>query len=218
MPLSNRLLLLGLPVLAFVAYVLWWNSPAREMRRTHDALLLQKTWHLHAVRNYQGIPPQTDDNDYFCPGFAHYVNQFTDWSGAPAVRETIRYDGAFYNRINGRWTKTSERAEINECRHAPLIEGDGIALPFDMLGRGTTVQRGAVQTVGGETCRDYNIIVLTPYDMLHRDYRFTMCINEIDHLPRQTRRAPSISGNEDSVEYSKWGELSEPPLPYGIPQ
>jgi len=213
---SKYLIGLALAVLAVLAYALWWNSPARELRRTHDALLLQKTWHLHAVRNYAGIPPQTDDTDFFCPSFAHWVNQYTDWRGAPAVRETIRYNGGYYNLVNGRWTKTGERAEINECRHAPIIEGDGIALPFETFGRGTQVHRGAVQTVGGETCRDYKIIVPTPYDMLHKDYRFTMCINELDHLPRQTRRDPSISGTEDSVEYSKWGDLSEPPLPYGI--
>jgi hypothetical protein len=215
---SKHFIGIGLAVLPLVAYVLWWNSPVREIRRTHDALFQQKTWHLHAVRNYQGIPPQTDDTDYFCPSFAHWVNQYTDWRGAPAVRETIRYNGALYTLTNGRWTKTSDRAEIFECRHEPLMNGDGIALPFEMLGRGTKIHRGEVRTVGGDTCRDYDFIVPNPYDMLHKDYRFTMCVNELDHLPRQTRRDPSISGREDSVEYSKWGDLPEPPLPYGIPQ
>jgi hypothetical protein len=215
---SKHLLWLGLVVLAIVAYALWWNSPARELRRTHDALLLQKTWHLHAVRNYQGIPPQTDDIDFLCPGFEHQVNQYTDWSGAPAVRETIRYNGAFNNRINGRWTKTNDKTEIFECRHEPLMEGDGISLPFELvLLRSTKIRRGAVRTVGSDSCRDYQITVLTPYDLLHHDYQFTMCINELDHLPRETRRDARISGHEDAVEYSKWGDLSEPPLPYGIP-
>jgi hypothetical protein len=214
----NYLIWSALALLALVSYVLWWNSPTREIRRTYAALMQQKTSHSHTVRSFQGSPPQTYDIDFFCPSFEHYKNQYTDWSGSPAVRENIRYNGTYYNFVNGRWTKTGERAEINECRHGPLVDGDGIAFPFEMLGRGTKIERGAFQTVGGDSCRDYKIIIPTPYDMLHKDYRFAMCINEIDHLPRQTRRDASIAGQDESNEYSKWGDISEPPLPYGIPQ
>jgi hypothetical protein len=212
------LLALGLALLAGVAFFLVRNTPSRELLRMQDALLTQKTWHLHAVRNYNGIPPQTDDIDFFCPNFAHQVNQYTDYAGAPAVRESIRYNGASYNLINGRWTKGGAQAEIYECRHTPLADGDGISLPFAAFLGSSSVRRGIVRTVKDGTCRDYEITTPLPYDMLHKEYRFTMCINERDHLPRQTRRDPSISGHEDVVEYSEWGALPEPLLPLGVPR
>jgi hypothetical protein len=215
---SKFLIVFVLALLVGVAYAFWWHSPRNELRRTRDALLRQKTWHVHTVRVFQNIPPETDDRDFFCPGFEHEVARYTDAYGNPAVRESIRLDHSYYNLIEGRWVKANGPTQVLECRQPPLMKGDGIALPFDAVLRDGSFRRGSTRTVGEDSCRDYDIVVPTPTNILERDYRFTLCINERDHLPRQTRRTPLLAVQEDAIDYSGWGALSEPPIPTGIQQ
>jgi hypothetical protein len=214
---SNLLVVLALALLVGAAYALWWHSPRNELRRTRDALLRQKTWHVHTIRVFQNIPPETDNRDFFCPGFEHEVAHFTDAYGNPAVRESIRLDHSYYNLIDGHWTKANGATQVLECRHEPLIDGDGISLPFDASLRQGSIQRGVARTVGDDSCRDFEVVVPTPTNPLEREYRFTICINERDHLPRQTRRTPPLAFHEDVIDYSGWGALSEPPVPPEIP-
>lgn len=212
----KRIIALGLALLAGIAFALWWNSPVRQLRLTRDALLRQNSWHVHTVRLFQNIPPETDDRDFFCPGFEHEVARYTDAYGNPAVRESIRLDHSYYNFIDGRWVKANGPTQVIECRQPPLIKGDGIALPFDAVLRDGSVRRGSTRTLGEDSCRDYDIVVPTPTNILERDYRFTMCINPRDHLPRQTRRTPRLAVQEDAIDYSNWGALSAPPIPADI--
>lgn len=215
---SKLLLALALALLAGVAYGFWWHSPRNELRRTRDALPCQKSWHVHTVRVFQNIPPETDDRDFFCPGFEHELAHYTDAYGNPAVRESIRLDHSYYNLIDGRWVKTNGPTQVLECRHEPLIEGDGISLSFDAILRQGSIHRGAVRSFGDNSCRDYEIVVPTPTNILEREYRFTMCINERDHLPRETCRTPRLTLQEDIIDYSNWAALSAPPISPGIQQ
>ena len=215
---SKLLIALALALLVGVAYALWWHSPRNELRRTRDALLRQKSWHVHTVRVFQNIPPETDDRDFFCPGFEHEVVCYTDAYGKPAVRESIRLDHSYYNLIDGRWVKANGPTQISDCHNEPLMIGDGISLPFDAILREGSIQRGATRTVGDDPCRDCKIVVTTSTNPLECNYRFILCINERDHLPRETRRTPPLAVHEDVIEYSQWGALSAPPIPPEIQQ
>jgi hypothetical protein len=45
-----------------------------------------------------------------------------------------------------------------------------------------------------------------------------MCINEQDHLPRETRRTVPGSEQEGVSTFTQWNAMTEPQLPAGFPR
>jgi hypothetical protein len=222
-------LVIVVAVILLVAVGAGWmlqrNSPMREMERSRDAVAAITSWHYHSVRYVPSLPPETIDMDILCPSFQHRISSYVDEKGATQVRETIYYFSSYYNLVGDRWlaaTKTAAQASgtdpgIFECRSdvGPL-GGDEYSLPFAGIIEDGSVKRGELKDVGGESCREYHVSVPTPHDPKEKDFLFTMCISEQDHLPRETRRTPPDSAREGVSLYRQWNAMKEPQLPAEI--
>jgi hypothetical protein len=204
---------------AGVALVIWERSPKREIERSRAALLAATSWHFHNERVFLNIPPETVDMDVVCPNFEHRIASGARADGTPAVNEFIQLRGRTYYHVADEWQLATNPADnFWDCnQHGTLLDGDGNSLPYAAILSEGTVQRGAVRRLGDETCRDYEIMVPVPSNILEREYRFILCINEVDHLPRETRRTPRGSDHEDVKMYSMWNEHTEPQLPADFP-
>jgi hypothetical protein len=192
--------------------VQWTRAPKREVERSRAALLNAKSWHFHTVRVFLNIPPETVDMDVVCPGFEHRIARGAAADGTPIVREYIKFRGQVYSRVEDQWvlSKTPAQTMWNCDQHGSLLDGDANSLPYSaILGEGT-IRRGELRQSGSETCRDYEVVIPVPTNILEREYRFFLCINETDHLPRETRRTPRGSDHEDVITYTDWNDRTEP--------
>ena len=217
--LGKSILIAGVVVIvAFTAARISYRmSPKRDLERTRDALLQIHSWHFHTVRYIQGQPPETIDRDTLCPSFDHRVSTFVDSRGETQVRESIHSFTTYYNHVGDQWLTAPTRSGysdpgILECQHGPL-SGDENSLPLDSVIDDGSVKRGGLRRVNGESCRDYEVSVATPHDPAERIFNFTMCINELDHLPRETRRMETYPDHEGVSDFSQWNVLNEPNLP-----
>jgi hypothetical protein len=206
-------------VAAGVALVAWERSPKREIVRSRTALLTATSWHFHTERVFLNIPPETVDMDVVCPNFEHRTARGTRADGTRAVNEFIQVRGRTYYHVADEWQLAKAPASTFwDCdQHGTLLDGDGNSLPYVAILKEGTVQRGELRHSGDEACRDYDVMVPVPSNILEREYRFFLCINEIDHLPRETRRKPRGSDHEDVKMYSEWNEHTEPQLPADFP-
>jgi|SRR5580692_5718339 hypothetical protein len=197
-------------------FVKWRISPKHEIERSGAA----KSWHMHTIRINASIPPETVDVDVVCPSFQHRIAQQTRSDGTLASYEYISLNRKVYNRVSDQWVLSNTPApDIWDCdRHGSLLDGDGISLPYSAILDSGTIRRGEVRVDGEESCRDYEIVVPTPTNILEREYDFFLCINERDYLPRQTRRTVCGSDHEDVILYSRWNEMNEPALPADFPR
>lgn len=207
----------------------WWtwrNSPMREIERSKAAVAGAKSWHFHRVRYFPGLPSDIYDVDTLCPSFQHTIASSARPDGTPVVHEWIAYAGRTYVYAEGRWTtngvaqaqsdaNAGGTVSVVECQAGP-IGADVTSLSYDAMFDGK-VQRGDEREVEGDSCRDYNVTVPTPHDPVNQEYRFSICINEADHLPRQTRHTNPGYTHEDVSTYTKWNVMQEPQLPPEIP-
>jgi len=189
------------------------NSPMREIERSRDALVAVRSWHYHVSRYFAGQPPMTVDKDTFCPSFQHLIASSEDANGVTQVRESLRYFSDNYNRVGDQWLAARQSSEeIFDCRTGPIGQ-DNDSLPLSAVIDHATVARRDLRNVDGDSCRDYEIAVPTPHDPQEEDFRFSICINERDHLPRETRRTPPNAGHEWVATYRQWNATSEPQFP-----
>ena len=198
-------------------WILRRNSPMREIERSRDALATVKSWHFHTVRYISGQPPETIDTDTICPSFQHRIASFEDVNGTPQVRESIRFFGVSYSHVGGQWLPAQRLASqtdpgIFECSNGPMSE-DANSLPYSGILEDATVKRGELQTINGESCRAYDVSVPTPHDPAEKEFHFTVCIGESDHLPRETRRVHPDWSKEGVSAFSQWDAMSEPQFP-----
>jgi hypothetical protein len=211
-------------VIVLAAGLGWWNwrnSPMREMERSQKAAASAKSWHYHGLHYFPASAPETFDIDTFCPVFQHTVQGATDQNSSPRVLESIIYFGRAYGRVGGQWVLGQGNAQgslpIFECDKGSL-GSDGNSLPYEAIVSDGSVRRGGVRSVAGEACRDYEVAVATPHDPSEKEFRFSMCINEQDHLPRETRRTAPGAREEGVSNYSQWNAFSEPQLPADFPR
>ncbi|MFY9804915.1 MAG: hypothetical protein WA211_09750 [Candidatus Acidiferrales bacterium] len=201
-----------------MAWMNWRNSPMREIEKSGAAVESAKSWHYHTVRTPPGLPPDTIEKDTFCPSFQRTVQSGTDRNGAPIVFDTINYFGHSYSQTGGQWTTSGPGSvPIFECPHL-AIGSDENSLPYDAILKDGVVRRGGVRDVEGNSCRDYEIAVATPHDTQEKEFHFSMCINEQDDLPRETRCTPPGAQQEGVSTYTQWNAMSEPQLPPGFPR
>lgn len=217
--LGKSILIIGAAaIVAFtVARISYRMSPKRDLERTRDALTQIHSWHFHTVRYIKGQPPETIERDTLCPAFEHGTITYTDALGETHMRESIRYFAAVYNHVGDQWVAAPVRGGysdpgILECQRGPL-SSDENSLPLASLIDDSSVKRGGLRMVNGESCRDYEISTPTPHDPAERIFEFSMCINEADHLPRETRRAATYPDHAGISEFSRWNAMSEPDLP-----
>jgi hypothetical protein len=203
-------------------WILRRNSPMREIERSRDAVAATTSWHYHSVRFVPGRPPETIDMDILCPSFQHRISSIVNEKGATEARETIQYFGNGYNHVGDRWLAAQKRPGqedpgIFECRtDVGPLGGDEYSLPYAGIIEDGSVKRGELKDVAGESCREYDVSVPTPHDPTEKDFRFRMCINEQDHLPRETRRVLPVSSYEGGSTYRQWNAVKEPQLPAEI--
>lgn len=207
-------LLLGVIFAAALTWVHWHNSPMREIERSKAAIGAVKSWHYHSLRYSEGSE-LTYDVDTLCPTFQHTVVNGTDSFGTPMSQDYINYFGTVYRHADGQWLapRGGRQSEIFECLKKVVIGADATALPFEAIVSGAKVQRGATREVNGSNCTDYEIAYPTPDDPQEKEFQFSMCINEDDHLPRETRRMLPGSNQETIATYSGFNTLQEPDLP-----
>jgi hypothetical protein len=212
-------------LIAGLGWMNWRNSPMRDIEKSSAAVENATSWHYHTVRTYTGQPPGTFDKDTFCPSFQHTIQSGTDRNGAPIVFDTIIYLGRSYGHVGGEWvTSGGRQADIDAQGSIPIIEcpngaigSDENSLPYAAIKDGA-VRRGAVRDVEGDSCREYEISVETPHDAQEKQFQFSMCINEQDHLPRETRRTPPGAAQEGVSTFTQWNAMTEPRLPAGFPR
>jgi hypothetical protein len=202
----------------------WWNwrnSAMREMERSEKAVASSKSWHYQSLHHFPASPPETFDIDTFCPAFQHTVRVATDQNGSPRILDSIIYFGRAYGRVDGQWVLGKGNAQgflpIFECDKGALGSDDN-SLPYEAFVSDGSVRSGGVRSVAGESCRDYKIAVATPHDPSEKEFRFSMCINEQDHFPRETRRTAPGASEEGVSNYSQWNAFSEPQLPADFPR
>ena len=220
---------LGIAVILIGAVILWrwmWlNSPMREIERSKAAVAAAKSWHSVAVRHIPGLPTDTYEKDTLCPGFQHTIASSTSADGIPIVREWINNSGLAYVFVDGHWTTSggpqaptnadAAGATVMDCTTG-VVGADQTSLPYDAILDGS-VQRGDERQVEGDSCREYEVSVSTPHDPEEKNFTFSICINEADHLPRQTRRKPPGYSQECVSTFTKWNVMKEPQLPAEIP-
>jgi hypothetical protein len=206
-----------------LGWAMWHNSPLREIERSRDAVAAAKSWHFHRVRYIGGLPPDTYDVDIVCPLFEHTITSSTRQDGTPLVFDSIVYSGRVFSHVGDRWTlagahnpNVSGEVPIIECT-AGLMGADQTSTTFEAMLDGS-VEPGGYRTVEGDDCRDYKVTVPTPHDPVEKEFQFSICINEEDHLPRETRHTLQGASQETVSSYSKWGVMREPQLPPDIPQ
>jgi len=204
-------------VLFTTSRIIYRNSPMREIERSRDALAGIHSWHYHTVRYIQNQPPETIDMDTVCPNFQHRTSSIVDARGETQVHESIHYFNHYYNHVGDQWPQAKTQAGftdpgIVECDAGP-IGSDENSLPLASVIENGTVKRGELKQVDGVSCREYQISTLTPHDPAERIFEFTICINQLDHLPRETRRTPPFAVHEGVTEFSQWNVLNEPDLP-----
>jgi len=211
-------------VIVLAAGLAWWNwrnSPLREMERSQKAAASAKSWHYHSLHYFPASAPETFDIDTFCPVFQRTVHGAMDQNGSPRVLESIIYLGRSYGRVDGQWVLGKGNGQgslpIFECDRGSLGSDDN-SLPYEAIVSDGSVRRGGVRSVAGESCRDYEVAVATPHDPSEKEFRFSMCINEQDHLPRETRRTAPGASEEGVSNYSQWNAFSEPQLPADFPR
>lgn len=210
--------LIVIALIAVLGWMNWRNSPMREMEKSSAAVDNAKSWHYHSVRTFAGQPPNTFDKDTFCPTFQRTIQSGTAQNGAPIVFDTIIYFGHSYSQVAGQWASSGNRqgsVPIFECPHGP-IGSDENSLPYDAILKDGKVRRGGVRNVEGDSCRDYEIVVATPHDPQEKEFQFSMCINEQDHLPRETRRTAPGADQEGVTTLTQWNAVTEPQLPAGF--
>ena len=210
----------GLLLVALCGWTMWRNSPMREIERARAAVAGANGWHYHTIRfnpASPGVVQDTIDKDTVCPSYQRTIQAGLDYKGEPAVFDSINYLGHVYGHVDGQWVlprgATSPRdIPIFECEGGPM-GGDETSLPFAAILEDGTARQGGLRDVDGESCRDYEIAVPTPHDPAEKEFRFTICINEQDHLPRQTRRIPSGRTQELASTYKQWKNHATPELP-----
>lgn len=213
---------------AVLGWVKWLTSPMREIERSRAAVARAKSWHYHTVRinpSAPELPPETIDQDTFCPSYQRTIQSGTNSNGGPVTFDYINFRGRVYGRSGDRWLASRGRqADMNGQGSIPIFEclkgtlgTDGNSLPYEAIFAGGDAKRGGIRDVGGASCRDYEISVPTPHDVKEKEFRFSMCINERDHLPRETRRTPPGSSQEDVSTYTQWNAWAEAPLPPRFP-
>jgi len=220
MPKSIILTVGGLLLVAVAGWGIWRNSPMREIERARAAVAEANGWHYHTVRfnpASPGVVQDTIDKDTVCPSYQRTIQTGLDYKGVPAVFDSINYLGQVYGHVDGQWVLSQQAtaprdAPIFECERG-LMAGDETLLPFAAILEDGTVRRRDLREVDGESCRDYEIAVPTPHDPTEKEFRFTMCINEQDHLPRQTRRIPPGQTQELASTYKQWKTHASPELP-----
>jgi hypothetical protein len=192
-----------------------------EIELSRDAVASAKGWHYHTIRKVGGYSPETIDKDTTCPVFQHSIVTDGSPEGGSVVRESINYFGTTYVRFNGQWIESKGRQidndaqgkiEIMECTRGPLGLDEN-SLPYAAVIEDGSVVREEVQSVAEETCRDYHVSVPTPEDPQEKAFEFTICINELDHLPRETRRVQPGTNEESVSRYSNWTASGDPKLP-----
>jgi hypothetical protein len=196
-------------------------SPKRDLERARDALTNVHSWHYHTVRYIQGQPPETIDIDFWCPSFKHFTTSYINAHGETQVRESIYYFPNSYNRVDGQWVAANRRGYadpgIPECQAGP-IGADPTSLSLESVIEDGRVTRGSLRQLSGSSCREYAIATPTPHDPAERIFMFNICINEEDHLPRETRRNLPYPPHEAVSEFSEWNAMTEPDLPAEIPR
>jgi hypothetical protein len=212
--------------LVALGWLRWHYSPMREIERSREAVAAVKSWHFHSLRHIAGIPPDTYDVDIVCPLFQHTITSSTRPDGTPLTYEYIKYSGQTYNHVGDQWilnAGTEAQNNANASRTVPIVEcttgpvgADLTSLPYSAMLDGS-VRRGEYRTVEDGACRDYNVTVSTPHDPVENEFQFSICINEEDHLPRETRHTLQGASQETVSRYSKWGVLLVPPHPPDIP-
>lgn len=215
-----RSVILIMAVLALAGGGLWMyrrNSSMKDMARTRDALAAVKSWHFHTVRYIPDLPPETIDMDTVCPAFQHRTATYEDAGGALHTRESVYYFGSYYGLVDGQWQLGKQQTGfvdpgIFECNNGPT-GGDENSLPIPGVIEDGSVTRGAVIGLNGDSCREYAVSVPTPHDPKENEFQFTICINEQDHLPRETRRTPPGATHEGVSRFSQWNAMSEPQRP-----
>jgi hypothetical protein len=190
----------------------------REIERSRDAVAAMNSWHYHRVRLNlgPGIPPETNDMDTTCPSFRRGIQSGTGYDGAPRTSDYITYFGRTYMHVGDQWVSAGSSqgpAAIFECMKNVAIGNDENSLPYDAIIEDGNVQRSTIGEVAGESCRNYEISVPTPHDPEEKEFRFTLCIGEQDHLPRETRRTRPGSTQEGVSTYTQWNNLDKPQLP-----
>ncbi len=220
--MTKWLLILGAVLVAMAAagFAAWEHSPRQEIVRSQAAVRAAASWHLHTERVFLNIPPETVDLDVVCPDFQHGIARSTALDGAAIEREYIQFHGQTYNRVAKEWQPAkSPASKFWDCdQHGTLLDGDGNSLPYAAILDDATIRRGELRQSGFGNCRDYEILIPVPTNVLEREYRFVLCINEVDHLPRETRRTPRGSDHEDVKLYSEWNAHTEPRLPADFPR
>lgn len=221
---------IALAIVLVIVGLKWWdwrNSPMREIERSSAAVAAATNWHYHTVQLNAAdpsIPPETIDKDTFCPSFQHEIRSGTDRNGASLVRDSIIYFGRSYNHLGDKWILSQGRqADIDAQGSLPIFEclkgamgTDSNSLPYQGFIDDGQVRRGGIRDVEGEPCRDYEVAVSTPGDPTEKEFRFSMCINEQDHLPRETRRTAPGTKDEGISTFTRWNAVTEPQLPPGF--
>jgi hypothetical protein len=189
----------------------------REIERANHAMAKAKSWHYHQVRRPLG-PADTYDGEVLCPSFEHAVATGTAFDGTPGRWEHILYNGKQYSvAADGRWQRVGGEAYILDCERGALA-GDENSFHLSVILEDSTVRRGEMKEVEGEPCRVFDVVVPIPDGREEKERHFAICINEEDHLVRETRGTPYRFRGEGYKTYTKWNSLSEPPLPADFPK
>ena len=198
------------------------NSAMKEIAGCRDALSKVTSWHYHKSRYVGGTAPEITDGDMVCPSFQHQATTYQDAAGVLQTREGIYYFGTSYVFYNGRWQASQRQAGfvdpgIPECNYGP-IGADQSSLPLGGVVEDGYARRGELIRLDGDECREYAISVPTPHDPTEKEFKFTICIDERDHLPRETRRTLPGASQETVSRFGKWNVMKEAELPADFPK
>jgi hypothetical protein len=124
-------------------------------------------------------------------------------TAGPQTIEQIRIGQDSYTNANGQWTKTTSAAPL-----PPILGGlgdaAGLAKQLGALNQTDTVTKGAVDTINGDQCQEWQYVDANP------SKSGAICIGLSDKLPRQMK----VGGGQATITFSDWNApiSIEPPV------
>jgi hypothetical protein len=203
------ILLLSGAVPITVAYYMTRPDPGlSQLQKSRDAIHQATSWHSHeSMLGPAAVILREETRDVFCPSRTRsnyrietsFITPDRLRDGdAQRSRIEMSIDGVHYSQIDGGpWTSHPEGMFLQDCGGAPIVLGSKLYFDADIIIPHGQMKYVGERHVGADACTDWE----ASWDRIKP--RYTICINEADHLPRRIAREDGWT-----IEFSNWNQPS----------
>jgi len=204
--LRIKLLLLFAIVPVAVAYYVTRPDPGlTQLQLSRDAVHKARSWHSHEVVKGPGdMIAHEETKDVSCPSKNRSDYRIeTSFQRPDALRYgqaqhskiDMSISGVHYSRIDdGPWDSYVGGMFLQDCNGMPIVHDSKLYFDADIVIATGKMRRIGHLRVDSESCTEWEVSWdrTTP--------RYTVCINEADHLPRRI----TLDSGRWTMEFSAW--------------